>query len=614
MSRITNHKGTYRLERLPKALGADYFKLDERSTEDLLEQTAKLASHIMFYNEQNLVDGNWEAFFDAVYDYVLHKVSLQEVNEKESKTQVPPHLALYFAFIEVFQIAQDELNRFTQRHLEYYYNNILKFERKDAVADQVHLFLGIDGKETKALVPKGTKFEGGNDNNGKKRLYASDFDVIANKSEIDQIKTVTIDNFESTVQDNIMSDGTPRPFELGFAISSPVFYLKDGARRLVVRFENDSVAQLVKQCHHVEYSTSDGWQSVAVDDLNNNMVQIKITKGMPPFAQYSEPIHQMRVGAKNPVLRFVFGKDSQLSYDTLLRLLALSSDLVSSITVNVEESTDLLLYNDYGKVSNGIPFLPFGPNPVVGSSRFLMGNNKIFNKYLTTFDLSIGWRGLPEDLEQYYDSYREGMNEADYEVFSNGIKDFAKDNVHVFPGHYTFLNEGEWSEEMGFSMQGDAIRQPLTEYSNDIKSGFVKVVLTTDFGHGIYGKLLSKVMLENAKMVEGKEDDSDQSFTIPEKPYLPEIQDILIDYELSTDAFDDECQLFAVHPFVNVEIDGTEELLYQVHSPAVALQQGKSQKCYYFGVANVNAGAELSVYFDIDNPIINDENEYLWSY
>ena len=85
------------------------------------------------------------------------------------------------------------------------------------------------------MVPKGTLFEGGNDNNGKKRLYASDFDAIVNKSEIDQVKTVTIDGSDSEeaksiVQDDILKDGTPHPFELGFAISSPVLYLKDGAR------------------------------------------------------------------------------------------------------------------------------------------------------------------------------------------------------------------------------------------------------------------------------------------------------------------------------------------------------------------------------------------------
>ena len=30
------------MERLPQALGADYFKLDDRSTEDLLEQESPL--------------------------------------------------------------------------------------------------------------------------------------------------------------------------------------------------------------------------------------------------------------------------------------------------------------------------------------------------------------------------------------------------------------------------------------------------------------------------------------------------------------------------------------------------------------------------------------------
>lgn len=649
MSRFTDHKGTYRFERLPQALGADYFKLDDRSKEDLLAQTAKLAAHIKFYNEQNQVDGDWQDFFEAVYDYVSDKVALQNINKMEAKAEVPAHLALYFAFIEVFHIAQEELNRFTQRHLEYFYNNILKFERKEAVADQVHLFFGIDSKETKAMVPKGTLFEGGSDDNGKKRLYASDFDVIVNKSEINQVKAVTIDGSDSDeaksiVQDDILNDGTPRPFELGFAISSPVLYLKDGARTVQVFFEDDYAAQLVRNCHHVEYSTADGWRSVEISDSSEkSWVELKVTKAMPPFAQYAEPIHQLRINAKDPVLRFVFGKDAQSSCHEIHSLLGLSSNLVSCIVANVEESTDLLLYNDYGKLNNGIPFLPFGPNPVIDSSRFLIGNNKIFNKYLHSFGFSIEWRGLPDDLHDYYTTYKDGMELAGcadgYNMFVQRINEFERNKEHGFPGNCSFLKDGEWNEKTEnfksnasgrfwgtrnfFTDQGNSIRQTLTEYSSDVKSGFVKVVLTTDFGHEIYSKLLSKVMVENTKMVikDGVVVSNDQQKTMPEKPYLPEIQSLSVDYELMAYSENDELQLFAIHPFLNEEVkvmngeaeEVEESMLYQVHAPAVALQDGLSQKCYYFGVANVSAGSELNIYFDIDNPIINDGNGYSWS-
>lgn len=641
MSRFTDHKGTYRLERLPQALGADYFKLDDRSKEDLLAQTAKLAAHIKFYNEQNQVDGDWQDFFEAVYDYVSDKVALQNINKMEAKAEVPAHLALYFAFIEVFHIAQEELNRFTQRHLEYYYNNILKFERKDAVADQVHLFLGIDNKETKVLVPKGTMFDGGNDNNGKKRQYVSDYDVIVNKSEINQVKTVTIGNNDCMVQDDVLSNASSHPFELGFAIASPILFLKDGIREIQLYFTNDADARLVRDYGHVEYSSADGWQAVDASCLSvsSRKITIMVSKALPSFAAYAEDLHQMHIAAKDPVLRVVFSKDA-LPYKNVIKLLGKSSRWIDSITANVKESSDLLLYNDYGKLNNGTPFLPFGPNPVVGSSRFLMGNNKIFNKYLCSFGFSIEWRGVPNELGKYYSSYFEGRKLAGYKdeennLFLSGIEKFASTKEHDFPGKYSFLKDGEWQEktknsksyannkflgtEGFFSDQGDAVRQTLTEYSNEVKSGFVKVVLTTDFGLDTYSKILGKVMAENTKLVQkdGVVVSNDQPKTIPEKPYLPEIQSILIDYELKASSDEDELQLFAVHPFLNKEMDGQDSLLYQVHSPFVKLQETQSQRCYYFGVANVSPGSELSVYFEIDNPIVNDwndENKYSWSY
>lgn len=50
MNHLNDHKGTYRHERFPKALDPNYFKLDERSSNDIIEQTAMLASYIKYYN------------------------------------------------------------------------------------------------------------------------------------------------------------------------------------------------------------------------------------------------------------------------------------------------------------------------------------------------------------------------------------------------------------------------------------------------------------------------------------------------------------------------------------------------------------------------------------
>jgi len=114
-------------------------------------------------------------------------------------------------------------------------------------------------KETKALIPKGTLFDGGNDKNGKKRVYVSDFDIIVNKSQICQIKTLTTNLREDksrvkdknitsmTVQDNVLSDSTFHKAEIGFALSSPMFYLADGDRTIDIRLRNIDSSMLIEK-------------------------------------------------------------------------------------------------------------------------------------------------------------------------------------------------------------------------------------------------------------------------------------------------------------------------------------------------------------------------------
>ncbi len=625
MNHLNDHKGTYRHERFPKALNPDYFKLDERTSGDIVKQTAILASCIKYYNEQHLEDGNWEAFFEDIYDYVHHEVDFQKIDEWEKNAQAPPHLALYLAFVEVFKIAQDELNRFTQRHLEYYYKNILGFESNTAVADKVHLFFKIDKKAFKTRIPKGTLFEGGNDKNGKKRLYASDFDLTVNKSEIKQVRTLTIKTIQKgdnnyldfTTQDDILTDAASRPADIGFAISSPMLYLKDGDRKVEIEFCDEESARLVDAYANIEYSSPTGWQPIPKEYYPEVWkISITASKALPPFANYDESVHQMHIEAKDPVLRFVFSKEKPVSEEKGRVLFALGVNLISSIKVDVEGSKDLLLYNDYGRLSGDVPFMPFGPTPIPQSSRFLMGNNKIFNKYLRSFEVNVEWKGSPDDITKYYQTYDDGWNLLS-ERQKNLYRSFKDNNYSKFSktglsGRLLYLNDGNWSEKPEFTNQGDSIRETVRDYTNRTKSGFVQVVSSIDYGHAIFGTLLGKVMLANAKMSVDEEQK-----TVPEKPYTPEIQSLSINYTLSGGFNLQEHQLFSIHPFRNIEIDRAEGVLFQtlVSGKSSAQSEKNNEKCYYFALADAPSDSEVSVYFDIfnSNPF-DDGNRYYWGY
>ena len=61
---------------------------------------------------------------------------LQELN---SRSDFPPHFALFLCFLKLFFNVQNDINTLTKRHLDFYYKNVLQLSNKAAVADRVHI-------------------------------------------------------------------------------------------------------------------------------------------------------------------------------------------------------------------------------------------------------------------------------------------------------------------------------------------------------------------------------------------------------------------------------------------------------------------------------------------
>lgn len=644
MNHLNEHKGTYRTERFPKALHPDYFKLDERSDKELIAQTAKLASYIAYYNEQNQLDGNWEAFFEDVYDYAHNQVNFQQMEEWEKTQQTPPHLALFLAFVQVFHIAQDELNRLSQRHLEYYYNNILKFEREKAVEDKVALFFELDKKATMARVPKGTLFDGGNDNNGKKRLYASDYDVVVNKAEIRQVKTLTADtdtderSVRLSLQEDLLTGTACNPAEIGIALSSPMFYLADGDRTVMLYLKEKYKAFVSGISNNVSvyYTGKNGWEeihglSASVHD-GKNCLELSVNKSMPSFVRYDETRHGLQISAKDPVLRFVFHRVFvPEGYANAEEFLAtFTADILEKIEVNVEGSKDLLLYNDYGKLNGNMTFMPFGPNPIPGVNHFYLGNNKIFNRYFNPdfFSVNVDWKGLPENMGKYYVPYKDAWPLLDkrqkdiFTGFNPDFSDFKKENLLTVS---SCLDQGEWTktvaamDEIRFCSNADSIRETSTEFTAQTKTGFIQVDLNVDFGHSVYSTLLSKVLMENVRNNtddEHKNPENAKQYPIPEKPYTPEIQSISIDYRLAGGGEENDFDVFSLHPFANREVR-KEEALFPILADEKTAGDVPMRHCktIYMALANVRPLSEVNVYFDMSANIpYQDSQHFIWGY
>src|ERR1041385_5808376 len=143
--------GTSQAQRLLAALLPSYVAVDERSLDDLVAFVQKFATEVKYFNLADSPDGDWVGFFNKTIS-------------EEQRTE--PHFALLISFLEIFKIAQDDLNTITQRHLDFYYREVLNLQEKPAVPDQVFIIFTLAEQLQAALVPKGKELDAKKDGKG----------------------------------------------------------------------------------------------------------------------------------------------------------------------------------------------------------------------------------------------------------------------------------------------------------------------------------------------------------------------------------------------------------------------------------------------------------------
>lgn len=203
------------------------------------------------------------------------EASLLPLKEELQKSH-PPHLALLFAFLTIFRQLQNDLNGFTRKHLDFFYKDVLQIKSRGAVADKAHIIFEIQKQLEKYLVKKGLLVKDGKDNNKQEILFSLDDDIVVNKTEVAETKTLFLNNQSALEQtyvegvyiakdatkadgiDKDFKDGQPKNFatlgakpskysdpetkiiqpyanaRIGFILASPVLYLKEGTRTITM--------------------------------------------------------------------------------------------------------------------------------------------------------------------------------------------------------------------------------------------------------------------------------------------------------------------------------------------------------------------------------------------
>jgi hypothetical protein len=238
--------GTNRGNRLLESLLPDYVAVDGRKIEDLKSFAKGIAAQLKFRTPEDTWKGDWASFFE------------KELNPDE---RTDPHYALFLAFLQNFQLAQEDLNGLTKKHLDFFYHDVLRLREKAAEADQAYLIIQLAKHVGEHVLPKASEFKGGKDDIGKEIIFKNESDKAINKAEVAVIKSLFKDKngrfYRSPIANSadgqgaeiLSTDGRWNPFGrpktlfpeserpsaiLGFAVASPALALAEGLRKLTL--------------------------------------------------------------------------------------------------------------------------------------------------------------------------------------------------------------------------------------------------------------------------------------------------------------------------------------------------------------------------------------------
>ncbi|PZF73386.1 hypothetical protein [Taibaiella soli] len=148
--------------------------------------------------------------FNGFYGFISKMVDNAEGYLQYALTQYPahqPHMALFITFLQLYRLAQDQMNGITEGILNFYYRDVLHLAEKPSIPDKVYVVLELAKDVAAYDLAAGTEFKAGKDASGKDMFYKTSDDFVANQAKVKELKTLFIEK-SSAVLDNGSSIAT----------------------------------------------------------------------------------------------------------------------------------------------------------------------------------------------------------------------------------------------------------------------------------------------------------------------------------------------------------------------------------------------------------------------
>jgi hypothetical protein len=110
-----------------------------------------------------------------------------------------PHLGLLFTFLQLFTYLKNDINNITKKHLDFFYQNVLRFQPKALVPDKAHLIFEIAQHLKQYPLPRGLLFKDGKDAKNADIIFGLDEEIVIDKAKVEKLQTLHLHPVEGKI-------------------------------------------------------------------------------------------------------------------------------------------------------------------------------------------------------------------------------------------------------------------------------------------------------------------------------------------------------------------------------------------------------------------------------
>lgn len=586
-------EGKSQMQRFLAELDPGNLELHDFDLFDWLLFANNFAKRVNYFDKDDNTKpkGNWGNFFlgDDDTDTIPRRESVEYKSMKkqvadlmsqfEQDSNLTPHLTLFVCFLKLLDFSKKAFNNLTKRHLDFYYNEILQIEKNDAKSDKVYVIFELAKKAIQEKIPTGTLLDGDKDAGGKKRVYKTDDELIANQAKVVEVKSFLNDVKERELKmapiansSDGLGDKLPEesnywwPFgynanetiadkksiykelpkaKLGFSVASSLFDLKEGERTVTLKidFKKNSTQRLQKLPEgyienniKVLCSGEKEWLSgipLKCNRKEEDRLELSFTlpKDFPAVVKYNKEVLLETFQTNFPVVRFMI--EGEKYYDVYE---ALSDTLVKNIEISVDVKgvKSIQIENDNGALNSEKPYYPFTAQPIKGSN-FFIKCPEMFSKRWQNADITINWKNTPDSIKDLYSGYiiqpNQNISLQEFEGLENSS---IVSSDSYFKADTALLDKEIWHTKANdidlFKKIENGYQTQFSINNVSDESGtseVIRLTLNQSSLHDVYPKLYTLALSAG----------SNSKKKIPNEPYIPFAEDIELNYSAKEDAY-----------------------------------------------------------------------------